>query len=185
MPTSSRRIGDGIAECHDLLFQPDFQPLKWHRAGVGEFQLEMGESAAKQGAVTKFISQRGNGRGAARECAIDALGGQEHAALQPEIAAHRVQRLAQLPEVRQRGKLIEGGNLAGHDEGLISRVAHGKGRSRSPGLSSRRTPGRRGRGTKCPCIACIPLQALLSGRRVCQVSACKPAPRVRRRGAAE
>jgi len=43
--------------------------------------------------------------------AVDALRRQQHAAFQPEVHADRAQRLAQLPEIRQRGKLVEGGNL--------------------------------------------------------------------------
>ena len=50
--------------------------------------------------------------------AVDALMRQQHAALQPEAGADRAQRLAQLPEIRQRGELVEGGDLERHGDRL-------------------------------------------------------------------
>ena len=57
----------------------------------------------------------------ARQRAVDALMGQQHAAFQPELGAERPQRLAQLPEIRQRGELIEGGDVVRHGGGLSGR----------------------------------------------------------------
>ena len=50
----ARRIGAGIAERDDFLFQPDFQPLERHRDGRGEFQFEIVEPAVEQGAMAQF-----------------------------------------------------------------------------------------------------------------------------------
>ena len=62
---------------------------------------------------------------AARNRAVDALMRQQHAALQPEAGSKRAQRLAQLPEVRQRGELVEGGDLEGHGDRLSGRPGRG------------------------------------------------------------
>ena len=64
--------------------------------------------------------------GLARKRAVDALMGQKHAALQSEAGAKRAQRLAQFPEIRQRGELIEGGDLVRHGEGLSGGLGSGK-----------------------------------------------------------
>src|SRR5712691_3677031 len=105
-----RRIGLRVAEGDDLLFQPDLETLKRHRLGMRVFQFEVVEPAAEQRAALQFLNQRGNSLGAAGKRAVDAFVGQQHAALQPEFGADRAQRLAQLPEIRQRGELIEGGD---------------------------------------------------------------------------
>ena len=97
------------------------------------FQLEVVEPAAKQRAALQFFNQRGNSLGAAGKRAVDAFVGQQHAALQPEFGADRAQRLAQLPEIRQRGELIEGGDLVRHRRGLSG----GRGRNQH----IRRRPG--------------------------------------------
>src|SRR5258706_393338 len=69
---------------------------------------------------------RGKFLRAARERAVDAFIGQQHAALQLQIGADRAQRLAQLPEMRQCGELIESGDLAGHRRWFIRRGGMGK-----------------------------------------------------------
>src|SRR5256886_10453492 len=120
------RIGAAISERDDFLLQPDFQPSKRHCRGMREFQLEVIEPAAEQGAVAQFMNQCVDRLRAARKRAVDAFMGQQHAALQPEIGADRAQRLAQLPEIRQRGELIEGGDLMGHRRWFIRRDGMGK-----------------------------------------------------------
>jgi len=54
----------------------------------------------------------------ARQRAVDALMRQQHAAFQFQRCANGAQRLAQLAEIGQRNKLIEGGNLVSHRDGL-------------------------------------------------------------------
>ena len=94
-----------------LAFQDEtIETLKRHRCSIRVFQFEVVEPAAKQRAALQFFNQCGNCLGAAGKRAVDAFMGQQHAALQPEFGADRAQRLAQLPEIRQRGELIEGGD---------------------------------------------------------------------------
>ena len=68
--------------------------------------------------MLQFADERVDGFFAARDRAVDALMRQQHAAFQPEAGADRAQRLPQLAEIRQRGKLIEGGDLERHGGGL-------------------------------------------------------------------
>src|SRR6187431_1956302 len=85
----------------------------------------MVEPAAEKGAVLQLVDERVDRLVAARNRAIDALMRQQHAALQSERRAERTQRLAQLPEVRQRSELIEGGDLERHDDHLSGRPGRG------------------------------------------------------------
>src|SRR5450755_1504398 len=78
----------------------------------------MVEPATEQIATAQFIDQCGNRLRAACERPINALLGQQHAALQLQTGANRAQRFAQLPEIRQVGELIESGDLVGHVRGL-------------------------------------------------------------------
>ena len=78
----------------------------------------MVEPAAEQVAVAQCVDQFVDGLRASRQRAVDAFMGQQHAAFQPELGAKRPQRLAQIAEIRQRGELIEGGDLVGHVGGL-------------------------------------------------------------------
>ena len=71
----------------------------------------MVEPATEQDAALQFPDKRINGLVVTCRRAIDALMCQQHAALEPEAGANRAQRLAQPPEIRQRGELIEGGDL--------------------------------------------------------------------------
>ncbi len=112
MPTCRVGSAAGVAEGDDLLFQPDLQPLKRHRRRLREFQLEIVEPAAEQAPCRAIPSTKWPmALGCARQRAVDALMRQQHAAFQLEFGADRPQRLAQLPEIRQRGELIEGGDL--------------------------------------------------------------------------
>jgi hypothetical protein len=109
---------DGGAERDNLLFQPDLHPLKRHLRTLREFQFDIVEPAAEQRTVLQLRDQRVDALGGPRHRAVDALMRQQHAALQAEVRAERAQRLAQLPEIRQRGELIEGGDLLGHGDRL-------------------------------------------------------------------
>ena len=82
-----RRIDRGIAERDDFLLQPDLQPLERHLGSAREFEFEIVEPAAEQGAVLQFADERVDGFIAARNRAVDALMRQQHAALQPEAGA--------------------------------------------------------------------------------------------------
>ncbi len=119
------RVGLSRAEGDDLLLQADFQPLKRHRASLRQLQLKIIEPAAEQGAVAQFAGQFGDGRGLAGQRTVDAFPGQQHAALQSKAGAKRAQRLAQFPEIGQRGELIESGDLTGHGGGLSGGVGSG------------------------------------------------------------
>ena len=65
------------------------------------------------------------GAEAARHRAVDALMGQQHAALDPKPYRECAQRLAQLPEVRQGGELVEGSDLERHGDHLSGRPGRG------------------------------------------------------------
>src|SRR5450755_2649308 len=119
------RVGMAVAEGNDLLFQPDLQALKRHRGGMREFQFEVVEPAAEQSAALQFLNQCGNRLGLARQRAVDAFMGQQHAAIQLQSGADRAQRLAQLPEIWQRGELIESSDPVRHHGGLSGRRRRG------------------------------------------------------------
>ncbi len=89
--------------------------------GGGEFELEAVEPAAKEIAMAQRRDEFIDGPRLARNRAIDPFMGQQHAAFQGEVAAQCPQRFAQLPEVRQGGKLVKGGNLGGHVRDLVVR----------------------------------------------------------------
>src|SRR6478736_1785338 len=146
------RINIGVAECDDLLFQPDLQALKRHRGGLREFQFETIEPAAEQDAVAQLGDEIVNGFGLAGERAVDALMGQQHAALQLEASANRPQRLAQFRKIGKRCELIECGDLVRHDAGLAG------------GQAMRKLARAADR------IAVIPWHALPSAVRMCQTS---------------
>ena len=97
-----------------------------------EFEFEIVEPAAEKGAVLQLADERVDALIAARNRAVDALMRQQHAALQPEAGGKRAQRLAQLPEIRQRGELIEGGDLERHGDRLSG--GPGRGNPRIPRL---------------------------------------------------
>src|SRR5262249_11279306 len=82
--------------------------------------------AAEQRAVPKLFHQRIDAVIAPRDGAIDPLSRKQNAALEAETMAKGAQRLAQLPEIRQRGELVEGGNLVGHELRSIRRLFSGK-----------------------------------------------------------
>src|SRR5437763_2165814 len=96
-----RRMGGGGSERDDLLFQPDLQSLERHLGSARELEFEIVEPAADEGAVLQLPDERVDALIAARNCAVDALMRQQHAALQPEAGSKRAQRFAKLPEVRQ------------------------------------------------------------------------------------
>jgi hypothetical protein len=56
--------------------------------------------------------------GSARDRAVDAFMGEQHASFQPETGTKRAQRLAQFPEIRKPRELIESSDLTGHGAGL-------------------------------------------------------------------
>jgi len=93
-----------------------------------EFQLEPVEPAAEQGAAPQLFDQRINAVSMACKRAVDALMGQQHAALQPETGADRAQRFAQAAKIRQGCELIEGGDFERHGGGL----AGGRGSGNPP-----------------------------------------------------
>src|SRR5665213_146806 len=122
-----RRIGRGVAECHDLLLEPDLQAPERHPFGLREFRLEPVEPAAEPFAIAQRGDQFTDLVRAARECSVDAFGGQQHAAPELEAKAKYAQRLAQLAEVGQCSELIECGELIGQGRGLSGGVGRGKG----------------------------------------------------------
>ena len=85
----------------------------------------MVEPAAEKRAMLQLANECVDALAAARNRAVDALMRQQHAALQSDARGKRAQRLAQLPEVRQRGELIEGGDLERHGDRLSGRPVRG------------------------------------------------------------
>ncbi len=83
-------------------------------ATVGEFQLEMSSRPPNSGPCRNSSTSASIAVGGPGQRAVDALLGEQHAALQIERRADRAQGLAQLPEVRQCGELIEGGDPVSH-----------------------------------------------------------------------
>ena len=148
-----RRIDGRIAERDDFLLQPDLQPRERHSGGVREFEFEIVEPAAEQGARLQLLDQRVDGRRLAGKGAVDALMRQQHAALQPKAGADRAQRLAQLPEIRQRGELVEGGDLERHGDRLSGGQGPGN-PAKSAGITQRLP------GCRCGQISGIPAIAL-------------------------
>src|SRR3984893_15308669 len=73
------RVGRAVAEGYELVFQPSLQALKRPRWGMREFQFEVVEPAAEQSAALQFLNQCGNRLGLARQRAVDAFMGQQHA----------------------------------------------------------------------------------------------------------
>ena len=92
------------------------------------------EPAAEQRAIAQFRDQGADISFVARDRAVDALMGQQHAAFQVEPSTDRPQRLPDLAEVRQGCKLVESGDGEGHGGGLSGGWGGG-----NPS-SSRRTP---------------------------------------------
>src|SRR5262249_35035237 len=64
--------------------------------------------------MPELLDKGGDAARLSRERAVDALMGEQHAALQSQPREKRARRVAQLAEVRQLRELIEGGNFEGH-----------------------------------------------------------------------
>ena len=62
---------------------------------------------------------------AARNGAVNPFMRQQHTALDPKAGRKRAQRLAQSPEVRQCGELVEGGDLERHGDRLSGTPGRG------------------------------------------------------------
>ena len=120
-----RRIDGGISERDDFLLQPDLQPLERHLGSARKLEFEIVEPATEKGAVLQLADEGVDGFVAARNGAVDPLMRQQHTALDPKAGRKRAQRLAQLPEVRQRGELVEGGDLERHGDRLSGRPGRG------------------------------------------------------------
>ena len=120
-----RRIDRGIPERDDFLLQPDLQPLERHLGSARKLEFEIVEPATEEGAVLQLPDERVDTLIAARNGAVDAFMRQQHTALDPKAGRKRAQRLAQLPEVRQRGELVEGGDLERHGDRLSGRPGRG------------------------------------------------------------
>ena len=120
------RIGAGVAERDDLLFQPHLQPAERHRRRLREFKLEVAQSAAENRTVPQLLDQRADAVRRPGQRAVDAFMRQQHAAFQLKVSADRPQRPAQFAEIRQGCELIEGGDFMGHRADLAGGRRRGK-----------------------------------------------------------
>ena len=117
-----RRIGLGVAEGDDLLFQPDLQPLKRHRLALARISVRDGR-AGRRTAPPLRNSPTSSSMAPALPASVPLMPSWASSTLpfSPRPAQIAAQRLAQLPEIRQRGELIEGGDLVRHGGGLSGR----------------------------------------------------------------
>src|SRR6185312_1584247 len=113
-----RRIDGRIAERNDLLLQAHLEPAKGHRCRPRILQLEMVEPATEERAMAQLFDQRIDALIVSRDRSVDALGGEQDAALERQPRAGGAQGSAQHAKIGKRGKLIEGGDLEGHRGGL-------------------------------------------------------------------